>query len=308
MVKRAYADTSIGQIHYRYVQPEIPNALPPLLLLHMSPASGLIYENFMNVMGRSRVCIAPDTPGYGNSDSHKNPPMIQDYAKVMLELIKNLELEEPVDVMGYHTGSMTAVEMANQNSGAIRKLILVSAPIFSSEELERFDQTYGVESIWTVDGERLLSLWRWFVDFFRVGTVNTIEDAGRIFYERLSGRERYWWGHHAAFQYHFAAALGAVAQPVLILNPNDDLVDMTPRAANIVRNGLIQELPDMTHGFLDSRYEEVVPILEDFLEGSVSQIQKPNLAGILSALTPDAAAESPDVHDTLFETRPNHLA
>ncbi len=266
MARRAYIDASIGQIHYRYVMPEMPTALPPLLLLHMSPASSLIYENFMNVMGQSRVCIAPDTPGYGNSDSHGNPPTIEDFAKVMLELVKNLDLDQPVDVMGYHTGTMTAVAMANQETSVIRKLILVSAPIFTAEELERFDQIYSTDSIWTVDGEKLLSLWKWFVDFFQVGTVNTVEGAGRIFYERLSGRERYWWGHHAAFQYDFATALSTIEQPVLILNPNDDLVTMTPRAANIVRNGRIQDLPNMTHGFLDSHHDEVVPILEDFLD------------------------------------------
>jgi pimeloyl-ACP methyl ester carboxylesterase len=266
MVKRAYAETSIGQIHYRYVMPEIPTGLPPLLLLHMSPASGLIYENLMNALGQSRVCIAPDTPGYGNSDSHESPPKIEDYASVMLELIKNLDLDQAVDVMGYHTGSMTAVEMAHHSSSVIRKLVLVSAPIFTMEELEHFDQVYSTESIWTVDGEKLLDLWKWFVEFFQVGTVNSLEGAGRIFYERLSGRERYWWGHHAAFQYDFASALAAVEQPVLILNPNDDLVSMTSRAANIIQNGRIQELPDMTHGFLDSHYDEVVPILRGFLE------------------------------------------
>ena len=43
----------------------------------------------------------------------------------------------------------------------------------------------------TADGERLLEAWRWFMTFFRVGTANTVEDAARIFYERLSGRERH---------------------------------------------------------------------------------------------------------------------
>jgi pimeloyl-ACP methyl ester carboxylesterase len=266
MAKRAYADTSIGQIHYRYVRPETPTPLPPLLMLHMSPASSLIYENFMNLMGQSRVCIAPDTPGYGNSDSHESPPRIEDYAAVMLELVANLKLAQPIDVMGYHTGSMTAVAMANQAPETVRKLVLVSAPIFTSEELTHFDQIYSTDSIWTSDGDRLLSLWKWFVEFFQVGSVNTVEAAGRIFYERLSGRERYWWGHHAAFEYEFAAALERVQQPILVLNPNDDLVTMTPRAESIMRNGRIQNFPHLTHGFLDSHPTDVIPILQDFLD------------------------------------------
>jgi pimeloyl-ACP methyl ester carboxylesterase len=267
MVKRAYLETSIGQIHYRYMMPEKPTRLTPLLLLHMSPASSLIYENLINVVGQSRVCIAPDTPGYGNSDSHVSPPTIEEYAKVMHELVENLGLNQPIDVMGYHTGAMTAVAMANQQTDVIRKLILVSAPIFTAEELKRFDQIYATDSIWTVDGEKLLSLWKWFVEFFQVGTVNTVEEAGRIFYERLSGRELYWWGHHAAFAYDFAAALRLIEQPVLILNPNDDLSTMTPRAQDLARDSRILDLPTMTHGFLDSQLAEVIPILEAFLDG-----------------------------------------
>jgi pimeloyl-ACP methyl ester carboxylesterase len=266
MVTRAYVDTSIGQIHYRCMMPAIPTAAPPLLLLHMSPASSLIYEKFMAVMGQSRVCIAPDTPGYGSSDSHKNPPGIEDFATVMLEMIKNLDLEQPVDVMGYHTGSMTAVDMASQDPKVIRKLILVSAPIFTTEELQRFDQIYDKDPIWTVDGDKLLLLWKWFVDFFQVGSQNTVESAGRIFYERLSGRENYWWGHRAAFEYDFASVLSTIEHPVLILNPQDDLVTMTSRAASIVRNGRIHALPNMTHGFLDTHHDEIVPVLEGFLD------------------------------------------
>ena len=266
VARRAYADTSIGQIHYRYAAPETPTDLSPLLLLHMSPASSLIYENFMNLMGESRACIAPDTPGYGNSDSHESPPRIEDFAAAMIELVENLDLDQPIDVMGYHTGSMTAVAMANQAPETVRKLVLVSAPIFTAEELKRFDQIYNTDSIWTPDGEKLLSLWKWFVEFFQVDTVNTVEAAGRIFYERLSGRERYWWGHHAAFEYQFAAALEQVNQPILVLNPNDDLAAMTPRAEPIMRNGRIHDLPNLTHGFLDSHPTEVITILQDFLD------------------------------------------
>lgn len=266
MATRAYVDTSIGQIHYRSAEPVTRSEKPPLLLLHMSPASSLVYENFIDVIGTTRLCIAPDTPGYGNSDAHVVPPSIEDYASVMLEVIENLELDQPVDVMGYHTGSMTSVAMAVRSSSTIRRLVLVSAPIFTEDEVRRFRSIYSTESIWTVEGDRLLDLWKWFVDFFRVGTVHTVQDAGRIFYERLSGRERYWWGHSAAFAYDFADALAHVRQPILVLNPDDDLVSVTPRAADLMINGRIVDLPDMTHGFLDNHSDRITDVVERFLD------------------------------------------
>jgi len=186
----------------------------------------------------------------------------------MLELTSKLGWSR-FDVMGYHTGSMTAVEMARLMPESVRKLVLVSAPIFSEEEKKRFRQIYSTDPIWTRDGQRLLDLWQWFQDFVRVDDANTVEYAGKIFYERLSGRENFWWGHNAAFNYDFGAALSAIDNPVLILNPDDDLVRMTPRALPLLRNGHVVELPHFTHGFLDAYPEDVVTIVCSFLDEAV---------------------------------------
>ena len=48
-VRRSYADVSTGQIHFRSAAPEQESLAAPLLMLHMSPASGLIYEQLMGV-------------------------------------------------------------------------------------------------------------------------------------------------------------------------------------------------------------------------------------------------------------------
>lgn len=266
MVTRHYATAVTGQVHYRRAEPDRLAERPPLLMLHMSPASSLIYERFMVVMGRDRMCIAPDTPGYGNSDAPAAPPVIADYADAMVSVLDDLRIDGPLDVMGYHTGSMTAIELADRYPDRIRRVVIVSAPIFTQEELERFHSIYSTDPIWTPDGERLLALWHWFVEFFRVGTVNTVADAGRIFYERLSGREHYWYGHNAAFQYAFADTLSRVRQKILVLNPDDDLAAMTPRAEGLMLDGSIMDLPDFTHGFLDTHSEEVAAIVRSFLD------------------------------------------
>ncbi len=255
----------MGQIHYRISEPEEPTGKPPVLLLHMSPATSLVYENVMRVIGNSRVCVAPDTPGYGNSDSFTSPPSISDYADVMMDLSQGLGWTH-FDVMGYHTGAMTAVDMASRAGTSVRKIVLVSAPIFTAEELVRFREIYSTEPIWTPDGRRLLELWQWFQGFFGVGTTNTVEAAGRIFYERLSGRENFWWGHNAAFNYDFVGSVSIVENPILVLNPNDDLVSITPRVEDLLRNGEVIDLPDYSHGFLDAHPYEVSDLVCAFLD------------------------------------------
>jgi pimeloyl-ACP methyl ester carboxylesterase len=263
-VRREYADVSIGQIHYRSAMPANVSA-PPLLMLHMSPASGLVYENLMGAVGESRWCIAPDTPGYGNSDAPLAIPTIETYADLMIELLDSLDIKEPVDVMGYHTGSMTSVSLSDRHPGRIRRVILVSTPIFDEQDLEKFAQVYSEEPLWTQDGERLLSLWQWFVGFFKVGEVNTVAQGGRIFYERLSGREKYWWGHHAAFQFDLRSALARVQQPIMVINPADDLPEYTRRAAPLIHNGRIHEHPEWTHGFMDSHTQDAAEVINNYL-------------------------------------------
>lgn len=270
-VRRSYADTSIGQIHYRSSKPhgsksrnESPSA-GPLLMLHMSPASSLVYERLMEVLGESRLCIAPDTPGYGNSDSTPDVPTIEQFADVMVEFLDSLGITEPVDLMGYHTGSMTSIAIADRYPDRVRKIVMVSAPIFTQEDLDRFATIYSEEPLWTEDGERLLALWKWFVEFFKVGEVNTVADAGRIFYERLSGREKYWWGHHAAFAFDLASAITRVEKPILVINPGDDLPVFTRRADGLLVNGVIEEHPEWTHGFMDADSREAAAVIERFL-------------------------------------------
>ena len=55
----------------------------------------------------------------------------------MLELVAELGLGV-VDILGYHAGGVVAAEMAQQQPNVVRKIIMISAPIFTDEELQAF--------------------------------------------------------------------------------------------------------------------------------------------------------------------------
>jgi len=73
------------------------------------------------------------------------------------------------------------------------------------------------------------------------------------------------WGFRAAFAYDLTEALPEIEQPILILNPEDDLWALTPRAKPFLRNGRIHDLPGWTHGHLDMHTEEMAEIVRGFL-------------------------------------------
>jgi pimeloyl-ACP methyl ester carboxylesterase len=261
-IKRGYAEGRFGQIHYRVAGSH--GARSPLLLLHPSPLSGYVYENLMREMGRDRYVVAPDTPGFGMSDPPPAPPEIGDYAAAMLEFVAGLGLGI-VDVMGYHTGSLTAVEMAQQAHAVVRKIVMISATAFTPAETEQFKRQYAPKPI----DERVAGIsagWRGFRDnFWRMEPSD--HRALNIYLEGRRNPDWSPWGHRAAFNYDISAALKKTTHPVLILNPEDDLWAYTPRARPLLRNGTVKDLPGWTHGFLDAETAAVGRMLREFLDG-----------------------------------------
>ncbi|GIX19099.1 MAG: hypothetical protein KatS3mg120_0775 [Erythrobacter sp.] len=60
---------------------------PPLLMVHQSPRSSGEYEPLMQAWGAHFTCIAPDTPGFGQSDPLPGAPEIGDFAAALREFM-----------------------------------------------------------------------------------------------------------------------------------------------------------------------------------------------------------------------------
>ena len=261
-LKRAYGEYANGQMHFRIAQPKAAEH-NPLVCLHMSPSSGRIYETLLREMGLDRIAIAPDTPGFGESDPPDNPPEIADFARANFSLLDQLGITEPVDVMGYHTGSLTAMEMARQQPERIRRLVLVSAAIFTEKELAEMKVEFAPQPIYE-DGQHLVDLWQE-LRLWR-DPAQSLEATQWNFAEQLRGGQTAWWGHRAAFNYPREDVLPKLSLPILILNPEDDLYEYTKRAAPLLQNGRVHNLPGWSHGFLDIHTTEVAKLLRNFLD------------------------------------------
>lgn len=263
-VHRRYVDGRFGQIHLRIAQTKKNAEQVPLLCFHMSPNSSRIYQTFLGQIGVDRLAIAPDTPGFGESDPPSSQPTIADYAAAMTDVMDALELKK-VDVMGYHTGSETCVELALQQPNRVRKLVLTSAPIFTDEELTAHRDHYGKPEL-SEDGSHVSEKWKAYLRW--AGPGWTMEHVAVQFADALRRPDISWWGHNAAFDFPMKERLSEVSQPILVLNPNDDLVEQSRRAKGAMQNGRILELPDWGHGYLDIHTEKACEIIRGFLDAS----------------------------------------
>ncbi|MSO64423.1 MAG: alpha/beta hydrolase [Alphaproteobacteria bacterium] len=253
-------------MHYREVNPAAAAGRVPLICLHQSPASGRPWEQFLAAIGRDRRVLAPDTPGFGDSDAPAVPPTIAEYAAAVGELLDGLGLGQ-VDLIGDHTGSKIAVELAQQRPHQIRKVVLHAAPIYGAAQAaaqQRLIVTKRSESWQPESGEHWRRRWHELRRHYDADAPLGLID--RDFAESLRARERSWFGYHAAYSYQHAENLPQLQQPVLILCTNDSLWDERQKARAFVKNGEVVSLPDWRVGSISRRADQLAAIVGKFLD------------------------------------------
>jgi pimeloyl-ACP methyl ester carboxylesterase len=142
---------------------------------------------------------------------------------------------------------------------------MVSAAIFTAAELDEHRNAYAAEEV-TADGSHFVRWWRTSLRWSMPGVPK--ERVAEKFAVRMANPAISWWGHRAAFNYLTAEALPKVAQPILVLNPEDDLWTFTPRARGLLAHpeSRIHNLPGWSHGFLDLKTTETAAIVRGFLD------------------------------------------
>jgi pimeloyl-ACP methyl ester carboxylesterase len=106
----------------------------PETLIWIHGLSGLWQNWLLNIpffMGRYR-CIAPDLPGFGESEMPRETISIPSYARTIEAICEQLGVENP-SVIGNSMGGFVGAELAISQPTAVDKLVLVSAAGLSTE-------------------------------------------------------------------------------------------------------------------------------------------------------------------------------
>jgi pimeloyl-ACP methyl ester carboxylesterase len=156
-VHRAYADLSRGQMHYR-----IAGSGPPLLMLHPNGFSSDLWSDVIPHLAREFTVVAPDRYAHGQSDpfaedfpqyeegleASSEAGRIEPYLmETKVELLDHLGIAG-ADVLGQHTGSHLALELALTHPERTRRIVLVSL----TDWLTEHEPTYTVPEVWAARG------------------------------------------------------------------------------------------------------------------------------------------------------------
>jgi pimeloyl-ACP methyl ester carboxylesterase len=117
-MKRGYASIGSGQVHYVEA-----GQGTPLLLLHSAPRSSRAYRFLLPLLATQFRCIAPDLPGFGQSDPLKGKVTMEALAAAMVEFLRALGIPK-AHVFGYHTGNKVAAAMAADHPAGVDRLVL----------------------------------------------------------------------------------------------------------------------------------------------------------------------------------------
>jgi pimeloyl-ACP methyl ester carboxylesterase len=262
-IRRSFVDTRFGQMHVRIARPGDAGALraPPLLCLHQTPLSGGMFSAFMQAMAKDRIVLAPDTHGYGESDPPPAPQPIANYAASFHDMAA-AQGHTAFDVLGYHTGTVLAVEMALQKPQTVRRLVLASLPLFSEERRLQLLAAPELE-LFKSDGSEVMAQWN--SGFKARGPGQTDAMIDRNFQDKIRAGNRQSWAIKGVFAYPLREKLTKLPQPTLVLRSGDSLWDGTGEAAAIIPNATRLDRAEMGHGLFDAFPEKLAADIGAFL-------------------------------------------
>jgi pimeloyl-ACP methyl ester carboxylesterase len=212
------------QVHYR----RAGNG-PPVLMLHQSLKSSREFEPLMAQWAEHFTVIAPDTPGFGQSDplpvSHTT---LEDLAACVIEFADALELAR-FSVYGFHSGGGIAVALADAYPDRVCCVAVNGLVMPTPDERTDILQHYlpAFEPKW--DGSHLTWLWArmreqtiffpWFAHRLSCRMDYTMPAPKALqenLREALQSGDHYRAGYRAAFEYDAAPALSRTKMPTLV--------------------------------------------------------------------------------------------
>ncbi len=242
-IRRQYCDTRFGQVHVRVLEANGPEDSAPLVMLHPAPSSGLYFATVMPLLNRGRRVIAPDYPGYGGSDPASGEPDIVDYAGAVLDVVGELKLGMPVDVLGFHTGCLVAAEMAIAEPESIRRLVLCDIPYFTGELQNGLRSKMSKPMKVTAKLDSLADAWRFNIES-RVPYV-PLERAQELIAEHVRAGTRDSLGFRAAFSYDCEKRFKALQADTVILATQSGLHAPTLEAAKSIADATLVDVKEV---------------------------------------------------------------
>jgi pimeloyl-ACP methyl ester carboxylesterase len=257
MIRRIYP-TRFGQLHLR----SHDGHGVPLVLLHMSPRSGAMWESLQERF--DRPTHAPDRLGYGYSDAPPFALSLEQYAQATIDGLKAAGMQGPIDLLGVHTGSIEAIEIAHQLGAQVRRVIAVGVPLFTVDEQQRQSEKYSEQPLRpVVEGGHVLGAWRGGLALRE--SPYDLADAHRRFMEHVLAADP-GAAFRAACGYAIDKKLKSLRTPLVVFAPHDDILEQTQRVRPLLKSDAqYVDLPDLKLDLFSASVDRMMALMHRYL-------------------------------------------
>ena len=223
----------------------------PVVLLHQTPRSWDEFRDVLPRLGRTRRAIAMDTPGYGDSSPlASGEASVERWAEVAMSLLDALQIERAA-LVGHHTGSYVATELAARWPERVSAIVLSSMAVAPEEErLQHAEGRAVVDDVDpAADGSHVLELWRLRAPMYPPGA----DLLQRFLIDCLKAGPRAAEGHRVVAAYPSERRVLEVRCPTLLIGATADphaypalaaLRSALPQARCVEIEGGMVPLPD----------------------------------------------------------------
>ncbi|CAA0081915.1 putative protein [Zhongshania aliphaticivorans] len=271
VIRRGYANLDSGQLHFREAgNPEKPT----LLLLHQAPSSGEMYEKMMVELASEFHLLAPDLPGFGQSDGLGNAPIDGDTITSWADVIAGFCAEftsSIIGVFGHHTGATVATELLYRHPQFNARLML-SGPTLLNKMLKEILPEKARAFPETKDGLHLLGMWQ------RMAQKDFAAPLDIVLRETSLGLamgSRYPDAYQAVIEHDYRKAISAIRQPVLMFaGTADPLYSVLDEAFECVQQGVKTEIAAGTSWVCDLNPNAVCQLIRRFMVAEVAEGSK----------------------------------
>ncbi len=220
-VRRGYADTAAGQVHYRTA-----GEGDPVVLMHWAPSSGRQHLELITELAARRYQVfAPDLIGYGDSDKPDRLWSIADHATNLGQLLDAVRLDAAF-LYGGHTTAAIAVEFACSSPTRVKALAMDGSPVLDAADRAARAGTYALPLRLEADGSHMLWAWKRSMRHPAMTLEETFADS----LDLLKAGHWYHSGYEAVWAYDMGSRLPALQARVLAMTtPEDPLAEAHQR-------------------------------------------------------------------------------
>ncbi len=260
-IHKGYIGTALGPLHFRSAG-AVDAA--PLVLLHQTPSSSVMYEALMAELGGEYRIIAPDTPGFGGSAPFSQKPSIELYAQAIGFFLEALAISR-CRVFGHHTGASIAVRLAFENPNLVEHLALCGPTLLDEEQREQLPKLAPSTEI-APDGSHFLELWKRIRDHSPNLPLPVVQREALLAMAAKSQRRA---AYEAVAAQNFGAELAALRCPVLVFAGEEDMLrsSLEPSAALLAKGGM-ELIPKADSYICDTHAPQVAELLRNFFRSA----------------------------------------